>query len=753
MWTKILASSQVVALSLWSLGSVAKAQEYPQASLDQATFEMIESLDIPRYKDLSEDELQAEYQWALDMARLCLGDPESIRDREGWWTYATEFQRHAGRTARYRGFGEQAIRDYETAIGYAYESARLLGDAHPEFDPEDWEKQLIWRDIADTYFMMSAYELAAAKSILILERERLRGKDSACDLDRLARIAQRQERFADSVGLQHQAVEATRHRIVEFLEQHPELNHVDPDEPWDRVVFLPEVERVLDSEKPELNAFREVYYRLGRALRLNGQLAEAEHALATAKETPWVKAKFYRQNLDLYVDREWAFLALAKGEAAEALAKAEFCLDEYVMSPAEEIELLDLVSRAKEALGDLDGAMEALEAAIEIVETRRANLVTDEFKQSYAAGYAELYRRALDLVANYELGITNYERRIREQGTGNREEGEGDGDAPATSHQAPGTSDASRFTPDASRAFQWAERLKGRAMLDAINRYDQRMKHAIASGHTEKMKSARKEMREVVSIKQLQDAEWLPGDTALIEYAFGANGAVYVWAVSRSDATFQKLRVNAAQIDDECARLSTALRQHDDAWVEPAAKLYEHTIRPIADRLRGIEKLVIVGDGKLRTVPFEVFISSENADENRYIKHRLLIEDYAVSYAPSATTLEAISTKTQHADVQYTDALWAFASTKFGAQNVEMEEVGNREKGKGNVEMEGSRSRGAEESSEALYPKPDARSLKPGAHPANHKPQITNHDSRAFAISCVTPDRSGSTTCRTPDGK
>ena len=176
-----------------------------------------------------------------------------------------------------------------------------------------------------------------------------------------------------------------------------------------------------------------------------------------------------------------------------------------------------------------------------------------------------------------------------------------------------------------------------------------------------------------------------------------------MWAVSRSNATFQKLRANATQIEEECAKLSTVLRQHGDAWVEPAAKLYEHTIRPIADRLRGIEKLVIVGDGKLRTVPFEVFISSENADENRYIKHRLLIEDYAISYAPSATTLKAISTKTDRADSGYADAMWAFASTTFGSATVEMEggsevrstkdERGSRQQGRGEREEETQKSR------------------------------------------------------------
>ncbi len=117
----------------------------------------------------------------------------------------------------------------------------------------------------------------------------------------------------------------------------------------------------------------------------------------------------------------------------------------------------------------------------------------------------------------------------------NYERRDADGDAPATRHQPPVTSDASRLTRDASRAFEWAERVKGRAMLDAINRYDQRMKHAIAGGHTEKMKIARRQMSEVVSVEQLQAAEWWPGDTALIEYAYGSD----------SPRSPQRLKINS----------------------------------------------------------------------------------------------------------------------------------------------------------------------------------------------------------------
>ena len=87
-------------------------------------------------------------------------------------------------------------------------------------------------------------------------------------------------------------------------------------------------------------------------------------------------------------------------------------MGEYAMSPAEEIELLNLVSQAKVALGDVEGAMAALEEAIEIVETRRASLVRDEYKQSFvrianAAPYQQKLREMMADLAGAGADISH----------------------------------------------------------------------------------------------------------------------------------------------------------------------------------------------------------------------------------------------------------------------------------------------------------------------------------------------------------
>ncbi len=673
-------------ITFCSFATSLRADGYPEASRDQATIDTIESLKIERYAGLDEEGMQAEYQWTLDMARVCLDNPRSVLDRRGRVTFAaTEFQRHAGRTARYRGFLERALEDYETAIEYSYEHARMLGDSKYEAVARDWVEVTIARDLADTCMMIGADEVAADISNVLIDRTKAYGKasDLAEDLDRLAQIAERQGQFAECVSLQREAVEGRQGQGAKYLEEYPELAHVDRTQPWDILVRHYDVRRALARGQSALNDLREVYYQLARALRLNRQLDEAAYALETAALTAWQTVGTYRQNLDFYVDREWAFLALDRGEAGEAVRRGNVCLSKYAASihPSERIELIDLVSRGLEQTGDLQGALGRLTEAIAIVEDRRANLFEDEHKQLYVAGYAPLYRRALGLVIRINAG---------------------------------------RGAEAINESFEWSERVKARAMFDTLNRYDRRMARAVSVGDTGAMRSVRDLAGEVVSIDQIRNAPWWPADAALLEFAYGdtkgpdagtkgtrdrslskpsrdrkgadrekttrptdatetiavrsAGGAasedrfraVYLWVVRPQGATFHRLDAGADQVDENCAALAEALGHYDrrdQSWVRPASWLYEHTIAPVMSDLRGVQRLIIVGAGKLRTIPFETLVMSAGAFPKRPMKHRLLLEDFAISYAPSATLLAAISRDPQR--TKWGDSLWAFASTKF----------------------------------------------------------------------------------------
>ena len=155
---RMIAPILFVGLALSVFATAAWADGYPDATVDQVTVEVKNSLEIGRYEQLLyEEALQAEYEWALRMARLCLENPHVLlRDNLG--VMAIEFQRHAGRTARFRGFIEAAISDYETAIKYVDETVRLLVGYPKSFYPPDQRGWVttIYRDIADAYLLVGA---------------------------------------------------------------------------------------------------------------------------------------------------------------------------------------------------------------------------------------------------------------------------------------------------------------------------------------------------------------------------------------------------------------------------------------------------------------------------------------------------------------------------------------------------------------------------------------------------------------------
>ncbi len=630
-----------VSLALCCTARPTHGQSYPNASLDQATHETVSQLDLQRFDGLDEEGLQAEYEWALEMAVLCLENLDSIGDREAWWQFPYEFQRHAGRTARFRGFAEQAIDDYDTAILFARESLRRrpTADTRPGMDLYTQQvEDMILRDIADTYFTIGATKSARDLTNWIIGRVRTRQETAREDTDRLARIDQREGRFFDSVSAQQSLVrEIEPIEVAEYIGIYPELAHVAASRGWAETVRRDDVRGVLDEIAPRLNTLRELYCGLARACRLNGQFSEAEHALETAELTTWGSAPFFRENLDLWVDRERAFLALGRGRPAESLKWASRCLEKYGTSPPERVELLDLASRALEQLGQLQAAFDRLKEAIAIVEQRRANLIFDVNKQTFVGQYADLYRRAAELVIRIGQGRSD---------AGSQKDGR--------------LASFDRRTVEAS--LEWAERSKGRAMLDAMRRLDSEMAAARDRGDLEAIRKTRDLAGKVVTIHEIQNAAWLPKGAALLEYMLTERGA-WVWVVTADSAHLTRIDAAVNQIEENAEALRQALlptAPRDESWIKPATWLYDALIRPVAGRIRESTHLVIVADGVLREIPFETFVDRMAGDD---WKTGLLISRKVISYAPSATVLEHISRRPRGRN--WKSDYWGFASTRF----------------------------------------------------------------------------------------
>jgi tetratricopeptide (TPR) repeat protein len=147
------------------------------------------------------------------------------------------------------------------------------------------------------------------------------------------------------------------------------------------------------------------------------------------------------------------------------------------------------------------------------------------------------------------------------------------------------------------------------------------------------------------NLKEARDL--LPdANTALLEYAVGRD-CTYLFVLTKAAGADSAdwlasrdvdLRVYRLEIDAESLRAKVDLfRQRvaegSQQYRPLARELYELLLRPAQRQLQGRSFLTLVPDSVLWSLPFQALTSTQN---------RYVIEDYALSYAPSLSVLRAM---------------------------------------------------------------------------------------------------------------
>ena len=133
-----------------------------------------------------------------------------------------------------------------------------------------------------------------------------------------------------------------------------------------------------------------------------------------------------------------------------------------------------------------------------------------------------------------------------------------------------------------------------------------------------------------------QLATRLPKGTALVEFATGPNNswAFLVMGGSRHEAiSVTRLAATSDRISRLSGTLATQLASRDLGFAANARDLYTALLGPLDDRLAAIDHLIVVPNGSLWQVPFQALQTP---------RKKYLIEERAVSYAPSASALEEL---------------------------------------------------------------------------------------------------------------
>lgn len=142
----------------------------------------------------------------------------------------------------------------------------------------------------------------------------------------------------------------------------------------------------------------------------------------------------------------------------------------------------------------------------------------------------------------------------------------------------------------------------------------------------------------------------LPPGGVLLDYWWSARGSAVV-AVSKDRAAVFRVAVNPASIN----RLLEALGSPGDRWRASSAELA--SLLPPHEWIDGATHLLVVPDGAIALVPFDVLP----------VNGRLLLEQVAVTYTPTAATLQLSSQAATDLRLPWTLQLRAFADPVFGA--------------------------------------------------------------------------------------
>lgn len=164
-----------------------------------------------------------------------------------------------------------------------------------------------------------------------------------------------------------------------------------------------------------------------------------------------------------------------------------------------------------------------------------------------------------------------------------------------------------------------------------------------------------------VSLPKIQQ-ELLAADQAMIEY-FTGDSSIWVFVVTKSIFDVVEIRKDfpldewvlgiRRAINDYPKSSGEQLDQCNRHFSEYAFNLYDRLIGTILRRHTLPGRWMIVPDGALHYLPFEVLLRQRPANPDRYKNHAYLLRDYQLSYSYSATFWDALK-KRKHRNSEKT---------------------------------------------------------------------------------------------------
>ena len=139
---------------------------------------------------------------------------------------------------------------------------------------------------------------------------------------------------------------------------------------------------------------------------------------------------------------------------------------------------------------------------------------------------------------------------------------------------------------------------------------------------------------EPCKLEEIQE-KLMDKETALIEYFIGDKNA-FVFFITKNDLHIHELPQSKElqeRVNDYIKLISAKSVKEFDSFAA-SHKLYQQLIGSFRNKLISIKKLIIIPDRNLHYLPFETLISQSLSSNTKF-----MVEDYKISYAPSASSL------------------------------------------------------------------------------------------------------------------
>jgi CHAT domain-containing protein len=338
-------------------------------------------------------------------------------------------------------------------------------------------------------------------------------------------------------------------------------------------------------------------------------------------------------------------LSLAIGQNQAALEYADRALKLVTSLKVSEFQWRAWVAlaRAQRALGRSEEAYKSFCWALSFIEKNRlVSLSADAFRISFLTERQAVYRELVDLLVErgQAEGAFNAAEFARSRATVDLLAQLGGGE-----EQQPTPEQAKRLEEGAQRV----ERLRAQWRSPGLSSQQREALQAALPEAEQRLEEARMEadmnrqMRftRPTLLRQVQEAVLRP-DEALIEFLLGEKHS-YVWVISREQANYAALP-GRKEIEESVRRYLDVVATRPNALhinralakqAESADRLFQLLLGPVAEHLTPDQRLIIVPDGLLHYLPFETLIR----------EGRFLIEQYEISYTPSASVLGLLSAR------------------------------------------------------------------------------------------------------------